>query len=253
MSNYYYVKRVETTNQNASTYTGVAIGEYFLLTAQSTATQNGVYLRESSVNTKLADQPVIDVDLILSISQNQEWKRTDTNTFTLSATLSAAAGIRLAVLAYTEGATKPVPTGYSSFPEQIDILKILDYSTSTGIATSLADYYTKLSNYYTNPSISNSLDLNNAASQIKSYVLTEQDYNLLAGAVMNTQLYLKQYLPDVLAAYVSAVDSFIGNQTEYYLQEEHGYAIYYNQDGDVNPPVKDLNPPKTYFWFKVVG
>jgi hypothetical protein len=253
MANYFYVRRAETTNQNTSTYTGVAIGEYFLLTAQSTATENGVYLRENSVNTKLADQPVIDVDLILSISQNQEWKRTDTNTFTLSATLSAAAGVRLAVLAYTEGVTKPVPTGYSNFPEQIDILKILDYSSSTGIATSLADYYTKLATYYSSPSVSNALDLNNAASQIKSYVLTEEDYNLLAGAVMNTQLYLKQYLPDILASYIGAIESFIGNQTEYYLQEPDGYAIYYNEDGNVNPPVKDLNPPKTYFWFKVVG
>jgi len=253
MANYYYVKRAEVTNQSISLYSAVSIGDYFLLTGQSTATENGVYLREDSVNTKLAVQPVINVDLILSISQNQEWKRTDTNTFTLSATLSAAAGIRLAVLAYTEGATKPVPTGYSNFPEQIDILKILDYSSSTGIATSLSDYYTKLSAYYSDPSVSNALDLNNAASQIKSYVLTEQDYNLLAGAVMNTQLFLKQYLPDVLTAYVSAVDSFIGNQTEYYLQEPDGYAIYYNEDGDVNPPVKDLNPAKTYFWFKVVG
>jgi hypothetical protein len=253
MANYYYVKRAEVTNQSVSLYSGVSIGDYFLLAGQSTSSQNGVYLREDSVNTKLAVQPVIDVDLILSITQNQEWKRTGTNTFTLSASLSAAAGIRLAVLAYTEGATKPVPTGYSSFPEQIDILKILDYSSSTGIATSLSDYYTKLATYYSDPSVSNALDLNNAAAQIKSYVLTEQDYNLLASAVMNTQLFLKQYLPDILTAYVSAVDSFIGNQTSYYLQETNAYAIYYNPDGSINPPVKDLNPPKTYFWFKVVG
>lgn len=247
---------IELTASNTASVSGtitfyeIMNGDYFLLTGQSTASENGVYLRSNGVNSKIASQPVTNTDSILSILDNQEWKRTGTNVYTKTSSLSAASAIQLAVLDYTSGATKPVPTGYSSFPEQIDLLKILDFSTEGNAKTALADYYQSLVTYYGNPSATNAESVRSKAAGVQAYILTESDYNLLAGAVMNIQLYLKQYLPDTLASFQASIQSFIDSSNEYYLTEQHTYQTFVSAS---NPTTKTVGgADKTYLWFKEV-
>lgn len=331
---YFYIKRVATTNQVASTYNNngeIANGDYFLLSAQTTATENGIYLRNNNTNSKLADsqQPKVSgaaisltavsgasgqatatfaaqasvpfeigsqiivagvtgqtgyngtwtvtacttttvswsssltvsgtvtsatvksaADLILSVLDNAEYKRTATNTYTKSTTLSAASGIRAAIINATQGATKPLPLGASNFPEQIDLIKVLDYSTDTNASAALVNYYTALSNYYANPNAVNAESVRTQASAIQSYILTENDYNLLASAVMNIQLYLKQYLPSTLGAYQQTIQSFIDNSNDYYFGQTLSYATYVSP---TTPPTKTIGgDDKKYLWFKEV-
>jgi hypothetical protein len=250
---YYYVKKTYTTNQTniTTTFNGsgtLSIGDYFLLAGQSTATENGVYLRDSlSVNTKLATQPTISTDSIISVLDDQEWKRTATNTYTQQSALSAGAAIRLAVLNYNSGATKPVPVGTSSFPDSIDELKILDYSSDISASGHLEDYYDALKTFYTSPSASNANAVEAAAANVQNYILTETDYNKLASAVMNTQLYIKQYLEDQFTAVGDAIDAYI-NQSDSYVTDTNALMIKVSAS-DPNP---DKEAARLYLWFDEV-
>jgi hypothetical protein len=188
-----------------------------------------------------------NADLIISIQDNQEWTFATTTRSLASTTLSAGSAIRLATQAYFTGATNPVPLGISSFPEQIDVLKILDFSTEADGKEKLVAYYTAFTNYYADPSAANLALLNTAAFDAKAYILTDEDYNALAQSVMNTQLYLKQYLPQIAAVTEAQVESFVNNADQYYIQDANAYAVYESTSTPSAVTIGGIS--KNYIWF----
>lgn len=333
---YFYVKKVSQSNETPTTYTASALisnGDYFLLSQQTTETENGIYRRLQDSASKINPQPqpagtsavvqsiitttsgtvflatavyagqknlplfsqinitgigspsghngrwTVEVsktgsitssvswytstsasaantvssalsaypDLIISTLDNQEWYFTTTTRSVANTTLSAGSAIRAATYNYFQGATKPVPLGISSFPEQIDILKILDFSTETDGKEKLTAYYTAMANYYASPTTVNLTALDSAANDAKSYILTDEDYNKLAQSVMNTQLYLKQYLPQISAVSQAQVDSIISNADSYYIQNAQAYTIF---EGTSQPSAVTIGGTnKNYMWF----
>ena len=334
---YFYVKKVAQSNISAiGDYTAsgyVSNGDYFLLSQQTTPTENGIYRRLNNTATKINPQPQpagatatiqsievtssgttylatavyagslslpifsqinitgigsptgfngrwtveatttgsitssvqfyapitgtasgtvsstirANADLVISVLDNQEWTFITTTQSTASTTLSAGSAIRAATQAYFGGATNPVPLGISSFPEQIDVLKILDFSTEADGKEKLTAYYTAMANYYSNPSAANLALLDSAASDAKSYILTDEDYNSLAQSIMNTQLYLKQYLPQIAAVTEAQVESFVNNADDYYIQDSNAYTVYKSTTQPSSVVIGGTT--KDYVWF----
>lgn len=336
---YFYVQKVAQSNQTPATYTAsglISDGDYFLLSQQTTVTDNGIYRRlEGSPGTasKINPQPqpagatatiqsittqvsgtvflatavyagsqslpiasqinVVGIgsptgfngrwtveasttgsitssvtwyspvggpatgtasstlqaaaDLIISIQDNQEWYFATTTRSVANSTLSAGSAIRAATQAYFTGATNPVPLGISSFPEQIDVLKILDFSNEADGKEKLTAYYTAMANYYADPSTANLNLLNSAANDAKAYILTDEDYNKLAQSVMNTQLYLKQYLPQIAAVTEAQVQSFVNNADAYYIQDGKAYTVYNSTTAPSAVTIGGTS--KNYVWF----
>jgi len=334
---YFYVKKVaqsnisDIANYTASSY--VSNGDYFLLSQQTAATENGIYKRLNNTATKINPQPqpagatatiqsievtssgttylatavyagslslpinsqititgvgtptgfngrwTVEVsqtgsitssvswyspiigtasttasstvqsnaDLIISLQDNQEWYFVTPTRSVANTTLSAGSAIRAATQAYFSGATNPVPLGISSFPEQIDILKVLDFSNEADGKAKLTAYYTAMSNYYANPSTDNLSALDSAANDAKAYILTDEDYNKLAQSVMNTQLYLKQYLPQVAAVTEAQVESFVNNADSYYIQDVNAYTVYKTTTTPSSITIGGTT--KNYVWF----
>lgn len=89
----------------------------------------------------------------------------------------------------------PVQVGPSSFPNNIDQLKTIDYSAVPNdsiLEAKLSRYYQLLSiiagNNATEKDIS---ELQRLMIDVRNYVVTEEDFNLMADAVRTTQIYLK--------------------------------------------------------------
>jgi hypothetical protein len=196
--------------------TNIRVGDYFLVTGDGA--NNKVYLRDSNspiTNSEVSPQPEINVDKVLSILDNTEWMRTGSTAYTQQAVLSVGAAILLAIEQYNEGVTRPKPLGLSNFPETIDELKILDYSSDDTAKGHLEDYYAALSTYYATPNTANATAVNNAAENVQNYILTETDYNKLASAVLNIQLYLKQYVEDEFVSVSQAIQDYIDGLSAY--------------------------------------
>lgn len=89
----------------------------------------------------------------------------------------------------------PAQVGPSVFPQNIDQLKTIDYSAVPNdsiLEAKLSRYYELLSLVASNNASDNDLsELQRIMLDVRNYVLTEEDFNLMADAVRTTQIYLK--------------------------------------------------------------
>jgi hypothetical protein len=248
MSQYFYVKKVVTTNENELSYSsGVVTGDYVLFVGQTTGTENGIYqINTASGNSKISTQPTAE-DFIISYSQNEEWKFVTGTTFTKSTVLGAGTAIRLAIQNYESSVTKPQPIGSSVFPEQIDTLKVIDFST-TSAKTSLQAYHEALAAFYAAPGDTTLNNLTLATAAVQNYVLTESDYNKLASSIMNTQLYIKQYLNGSFEAISNAIDSYIIDRDDYISN----YNATLIKTTSTDPNQNRTATQRHYIWYEEV-
>ena len=88
----------------------------------------------------------------------------------------------------------PQKLGPSQFPSNVDQLKIIEYSSVPAggqLENDLRQYYTLLANVASNNASHQDLTtLKDLMVQIRNYVLTEDDYNLMADSIRTTQEYL---------------------------------------------------------------
>lgn len=89
---------------------------------------------------------------------------------------------------------KPARIGPSVFPGSVDQLKLINYSSVPAggqIEQDLKNYYMLLSNVASNQATEEELlSLKALMVRIREYVVTEDDFNLMADAVRTTQEYL---------------------------------------------------------------
>lgn len=89
---------------------------------------------------------------------------------------------------------KPARVGPSVFPGSVDQLKLIQYSAVPAggqIEQDLKNYYMLLSNVASNQATEEELlSLKALMVRIREYVVTEDDFNLMADAVRTTQEYL---------------------------------------------------------------
>lgn len=89
---------------------------------------------------------------------------------------------------------KPARIGPSVFPGSVDQLKLINYSAVPAggqIERDLKNYYMLLSNVASNQATEEELlSLKALMVRIREYVVTEDDFNLMADAVRTTQEYL---------------------------------------------------------------
>jgi len=89
----------------------------------------------------------------------------------------------------------PANTGPSKFPSTVDQLKTIEYSSvpSGGqLENDLKEYYTILANVANNSASERDyVNLKDLMLRVRNYVLTEDDFNLLADSVRTTQAYMK--------------------------------------------------------------
>lgn len=88
----------------------------------------------------------------------------------------------------------PQKLGPSQFPSNVDQLKMIEYSSVPAggqLENDLRQYYTLLANVASNNASHQDLTtLKDLMVQIRNYVLTEDDYNLMADSIRTTQEYL---------------------------------------------------------------
>lgn len=89
----------------------------------------------------------------------------------------------------------PANTGPSKFPSVIDQLKVIEYSSVPAggqLEKDLGRYYSIMANVAQNTaSEQDYVALKEIMLRVRNYVLTEDDFNLMADAVRTTQTYLK--------------------------------------------------------------
>lgn len=92
----------------------------------------------------------------------------------------------------------PANIGPSKFPSSIDQLKVIEYSSIPAggqLESDLHDYYSLLANVANNTASEQDLvKLKEIMLRVRNYVLTEDDFNLMADAVRTTQSYIKASL-----------------------------------------------------------
>lgn len=92
----------------------------------------------------------------------------------------------------------PQKLGPSQFPSNVDQLKIIEYSSVPAggqLENDLRQYYTLLASVASNNASHQDLTtLKDLMVQIRNYVLTEDDYNLMADSIRTTQEYLVKSL-----------------------------------------------------------
>jgi hypothetical protein len=245
---YFYTKKVFANLTDAMSNASIYEGDFFLIAVDNTSTTGaGVYKKTGTSTYELLSTQPISTDSVIIILDDQEWKFFSGTTYKKQSALSAGAAIRLAVINYNSGATKPVPVGTSSFPDSIDVLKILDYSAETSAHVALKDYYTALSNFYTTPTSEKADIVQEKAIAVQNYILTETDYNKLASAVLNLQLYTKQYLEDQFVAVGDAIEAYINNSVAgYFAADKSGQLVFI---GTSDPNGAGNTTGRNYVWF----
>lgn len=144
----------------------------------------------------------------------------------------------------------PAKIGPSTFPSEVDQIKLIEYSAVPAggkLEEDLKEYYTLLRSVATNNATEDDIvALKNIMVRVRNYVLTEDDYNLLADSVRTTQEYLLKSMEAADGNYelISVVASQTLeqiNEWSYWLQKEIatlasekglGGAVVY---GDVSP------------------
>lgn len=89
----------------------------------------------------------------------------------------------------------PASLGPSKFPTNVDQLKLIEYSSVPAggqLESDLRQYYTLLASVASNNASHQDLTtLKDLMVRIRDYVLTEDDYNLMADSIRTTQEYLR--------------------------------------------------------------
>lgn len=89
----------------------------------------------------------------------------------------------------------PANTGPSKFPSVVDQLKVIEYSSIPAggqLEKDLHDYYAIMANVAQNTATEQDyVSLKELMLRVRNYVLTEDDFNLMADAVRTTQSYVK--------------------------------------------------------------
>ena len=123
----------------------------------------------------------------------------------------------------------PKKLGPSQFPSNVDQLKIIEYSSVPAggqLENDLRQYYTLLASVASNNASHQDLTtLKDLMVQIRNYVLTEDDYNLMADSIRTTQEYLVKSMEAADGNYelISAVAEQLVDQLNdwsVWLQEE---------------------------------
>lgn len=116
----------------------------------------------------------------------------------------------------------PVQVGPSVFPNNIDQLKTIDYSSVPNdsiLEAKLSRYYQLLSVVASNQATEEDLsELQRILLDVRNYVLTEEDFNLMADAVRTTQIYLKNAAEANINNYKSVsvvLKDFVENMQEW--------------------------------------
>lgn len=154
-------------------------------------------------------------------------------------------------IAYTPGTekgvvnvelTKPstINTGNpSAFPMETDVFKNLNYQTASKsqVKTQLTDYYSLLSKIMSGESNSEDIRrLEGLTLKIRDYVLTDDDYNLVIGALQNIQAYVIKFMyTDInnkakamdtqLNLTIKEIDRFMTELEETYSKSPSEYPI----------------------------
>lgn len=88
----------------------------------------------------------------------------------------------------------PAELGPSKFPSNIDQLKLIEYSSVPAggqLEEDLRQYYTLMASVASNNASNQDLTtLKDLMVRIRNYILTEDDYNLMADSIRTTQQYL---------------------------------------------------------------
>ena len=112
----------------------------------------------------------------------------------------------------------PASLGPSKFPTNVDQLKLIEYSSVPAggqLESDLRQYYTLLASVASNNASHQDLTtLKDLMVRIRDYVLTEDDYNLMADSIRTTQEYLRNSMEAADGNYelISAVDRQLADQ-----------------------------------------
>lgn len=102
----------------------------------------------------------------------------------------------------------------SAFPLAKDNFKNLNYETAAAsdLNTNLAKYYEILNKIMSGTSNSTDLiNLTTVTSQIREYVLTDEDYNLVVGALQNMQTYVLNFMYNDITNKAKAMDASLNS------------------------------------------
>ena len=98
----------------------------------------------------------------------------------------------------------------SAFPLEEDKFKGLNYQSASNseLKTQLSEYYTILSKVMSGSASSSDLsNLTSLTTEIREYVLTDDDYNLVIGALQNMQTYILNFMYKDITNKAKAMDS----------------------------------------------
>ena len=138
--------------------------------------------------------------------------------------------------------TKPqtINTGNpSAFPMEEDVFKNLNYQTASqsAVKTQMTEYYSLLSKVMGGTASSSEIKkLENLTTKIREFVLTDDDYNLVIGALQNIQAYVIRFMyTDIknkaaamdtqLNLTIQEIDRFMGELEETYSKSPAEYPI----------------------------
>lgn len=146
----------------------------------------------------------------------------------------------------------------SVFPLKADNFKTLNYETASEseLNKDLSDYYTIMSKIMSPDKTATQEDLNNLTvltSKIRNYVLTDEDYNLMVGAIHEIQAYVLKFFETDLSNKAKAMDNelnkVIGDINRFMLDLEEIYSKspseYPIPDNSVLRPKLELEVQKT--------
>lgn len=98
----------------------------------------------------------------------------------------------------------------SAFPLERDNFKGLSYQSASNseLKTQLSQYYSTLSRIMSGTASSSDLtNLTTLTSEIREYVLTDEDYNLVIGALQNMQTYILNFMYTDITKKAKAMDA----------------------------------------------
>lgn len=138
--------------------------------------------------------------------------------------------------------TKPqtINTGNpSAFPMEEDVFKNLNYQTASqsAVKTQMTEYYSLLSKVMGGTASSSEIKkLENLTTKIREFVLTDDDYNLVIGALQNIQAYVIRFMyTDIknkaaamdtqLNLTIQEIDRFMGELEQTYSKSPSEYPI----------------------------
>lgn len=151
----------------------------------------------------------------------------------------------------------PPQMGPSQFPTAIDQLKTIEYSSvpSGGqLEKDLHRYHTLMASISSNTaSEQDYVSLKEIMLRVRNYVLTEDDFNLMADAVRNTQYYLREALDNshsnfyAISSLVADFQASLNDWSKWLAEEVNQVTSKSDIGGKVF--ISDIAPPKSAFGY----